>query len=658
MKSINAFRFTVLVLTSLFISSLKAQVEPLSVDYFEGDTLTSINTGTSAGTVSTFTLDEDCETLRVSINDPANAPLGGFSAYAYRVRDIAGNQVTDLTDNLNVTMRVRSAVTMTISVLFRSGGGTSDERSELKSFEVPGGDSMWTEVTIAYENGDLGGLNPADIRDLWFYLDRGTDNFAGNELYIDHIAVGGAPDSDRNSGCSLDGGGITDDPFFADYFEGDSLISINTESSAGVSTTFTIDTTCETLILTVTDPAENPLGEYFPYAVRVNDAQGNQVTDLTDRMTVSMRVRSAGTVTVGLLFRSGGGSADERTALKEIVVPGNLAEWSEFEVNFTAEDLEGLNPADIRDFWFYLERGVPNFPGNFIEFDHIAIGGAVDPARNSPCTTSEEPSTFVEQWQTDNASLFTGTEAARLSLTVNEDCEELMVSVTDPENSPLQAFRPLVINPVSEQGVDIKELEGEVNVYVRARSAADMPLSVVLRSGDGSPSFRTNVMTQTIHGTLDAWTTLVYTFSETDLAGFDQSDLLDAWIYLDQNNDNFPGNDLYFDYIAIGAAPDTLQNSPCGLPDVISGNDEPLWNRNLRYYPNPVNDQLTVQYPGGDSNLKVVLIDALGRTLSEFSLTMAAEELRVNTGDLASGVYYLHFYQKGSGHIVRKLIKR
>jgi len=63
---------------------------------------------------------------------------------------------------------------VTIDVLFRSGGGTSSERTDRKNFTVPAGLDQWTEFTLTWEASDLAGFVSTDLRDMWFYLDRGT----------------------------------------------------------------------------------------------------------------------------------------------------------------------------------------------------------------------------------------------------------------------------------------------------------------------------------------------------------------------------------------------------------------------------------------------------------------------------------------------------
>lgn len=179
-----------------------SNIEPTGfAEYFQGGSLISINTGSIAGMVTNFDLDTDCEVLLLSIADPNAAPLSAFNAYQFVGTDPNGNPLKNIEGIVNTTFRVSSREEMTFDVLFRSGEGLSTERSDRKSFTVPGGLDEWTEFTISWSETELDGFDPTDMRDMWFYLDRGEENFAGNELYIDHITIGIAPDMSQNSDC-------------------------------------------------------------------------------------------------------------------------------------------------------------------------------------------------------------------------------------------------------------------------------------------------------------------------------------------------------------------------------------------------------------------------------------------------------------------------
>lgn len=333
-----------------------------------------------------------CEEGFVQVTDPTNAPLPAFSPIIINPLNENGDKITSISDTLvTFTMRARSAARVVVGVLFRSGDGTADFRTKILYDTIPAGLNKWTEITWSFTGDDLGGFDPNDLRDVWFFLDRGTENFAGNEFYIDYITIGGPPTAGLESPCTLVN--PNESALYADYFDEAMQQSVNTGSIAGQVTTFTLDTACETLQLSITDPVNNPLPTFNAYQVEPVDTNGNKITDITGKVNVTMRVRSAGTVNVDILFRSGEGTSAERSDRKTVMIPGGLDDWTTFTVEFSDSELAGFNPADLRDLWFYLDRGVENFNGNAFYMDHIAIGGAPDTTRNSPCTTvaTKEP---------------------------------------------------------------------------------------------------------------------------------------------------------------------------------------------------------------------------------------------------------------------------
>lgn len=631
----------------------------LFAEYFNQSEQNTISTTSTAGAVTNFFLDNDCETLRLSVADTANNPLSSFNAYLVNPNDGDGNDLVDFTGGVNVTMRVRSLEAVNLDVLFRSGEGGSDERSDRKSVSIPAGLEEWTSFTLTFDSTDYAGFNPADLRDMWFYLDRGVENFAGNEFYIDHIAIGGMPDAAFNSPCPL-GDVQPVATTFAEYFQDTSLLSVNTITTAGAVTTFTLDTICETLQISVTDPATEPLPSFNAYFINPIDENGEDITNIAGNVNVTMRVRSAETVTVDVLFRSGEGNSDERTDRKSVTVPGGLEEWTTFTLEFANTDLAGFDPTALRDMWFYLDRGTPNFAGNEFYIDHVTIGVMPDTARFSTCTNETIAQTWVENWTVANPTVLGGAETAKLTLTTNTDCEELKVVVTDPENDPHQAFRPIVITPTSPSGSPITNIDGNVQLTIRARSAAEVPIGVLFRSGDGSNDFRTAILTQNVEGTLEAWTTLTYTFSETDLGGFNPEDLRDFWIFLDRDNNNFAGNEIYFDYIAIGEKPDSTFNSPCNLPDFISSTYELDWVSFYEVYPNPVKDQLQVTFDrnlGRQEDMTLRLFNPSGQVLLQQALPLWNEQLTVDVSNLPKGLMFLQISGR-KYHFTTRIVKQ
>ncbi len=600
----------------------------------------------------------DCEEALVQVTDPVGAALPAFSPIIINPQDANGDDITDISANpISFTLRARSAEQVVVGALFRSDDGGSDFRTAILYDTIPAGLDAWTEITIEFTGDDISGFNAGNLRDFWFFLDRGTENFAGNEFYIDYISLGGAPTSGLESPCQLGSGDGT--PIFAEYFDGDMLQSINTGSIAGEVTTFTLDTDCETLQISVTDPVNNPLPPFNAYQVDPLDANGNEITDISGNVNVTMRVRSAEAINIDVLFRSGEGGTSERSDRKSVAIPGGLETWTNFTIEFAEVELAGFNPADLRDMWFYLDRGTENFSGNEFYIDHISIGGAPDITRNSPCTTDIQPQTWLENWDTENSVTIGGSETVNLTVTTTE-CEEVKIEVTDPEMTPHQAFRPIVINPMSTNGSDITNISGNVQLVIRARSAAEVPIGVLFRSGDGSADFRTATLTQTVAGTLEAWTTLTYTFTADDLGGFNPEDLVDFWIFLDRENNNFPGNEIYFDYIAIGEQPAESLNSPCGLPDVTVSTNEPKVVSFFDVFPNPAFDQLQIRFDADfsvESNNQLRLFDAFGRVLLQQNIAPLQNQIALALSDLPRGIFYVQI-RNDRYQFTRRFIKQ
>ncbi|NJC27652.1 T9SS type A sorting domain-containing protein [Neolewinella antarctica] len=632
----------------------------LSANYFQGDTLTEFNAMNGAGLVSTFTLDTTCEQLKIEVADPVNAPLGATEPYSVRLLDADGNDVTSLPDSISVTMRVRSAAALSVDVLLRSGNGGPSGRTTISSFDVPASLEEWTEVTVNFGSSSFrSNFNLDDIRDLWFYLDRDNDNFPGNEFYVDHIVVGGMADAEQNSPCSL---AEVVAGTFVEYFQTDSLTSFSTDNRAGSSATFDLDTECEILNLSITDPVGAPLPPFNAFQVNPTNAGGERLTSVDGPLSVTMRVRSAEMVNVSILLRSGEGTPDERSELLETDIPAGLEDWTEITVTFTEADLAGFDSASFKDVWFYLDRGTENFPGNFFSIDHITAGTAPDAAQNTPCTFRVEPTEFVVQFDTlTDQTILGGTESDRLSINFVPDCEEVSISVIDPANAPFGAFRPLVINPVNTDGSQITNVAGFTTVYVRARSAEAVPISILFRSGDGSADFRSAILTDTVQGDLTGWSNLEFNFSATDLANFDATDLVDVWIYLDRENDNFPGNELIIDYIAIGSKPDAADASPCGLPDLTVSTNEADWAVGMQLYPNPTSGVVTVRAPalaGQSDRMTARVLDVNGRHVPAVLSDLSYGELRLDLSAAPQGVYFLQLVDASGAGVMRRIVKR
>lgn len=445
---------------------------------------------------------------------------------------------------------------------------------------------------------------------------------------------------------------------YEDYFSADSLTSLNPNSTAGGVSTFSLDTLCEVLLISVTDPNTAPLPGFNAYFFNPVDANGDDITDISGNVNTTFRVRSAEAVTVDILFRSGGGTTGERTNRKNFSVPAGLDTWTEFTLNWEAADLAGFDPTDLRDMWAYIDRGVENFAGNEFYIDHFTIGTAPDPSRNTTCSTAEIPETWLENWDGNTQSTFLGSDVDRLNISIDSTCEEVKFEVADQIGNPYQALRPLLLDPISASGINFKLIENNPFVNIRARSAEDVELGVLLRSKDGTSEFRTDLLTQTIVGDLDAYSNLVFGFDETSLGGFDRKDFLDIWIYLDRDEDNFAGNEVYFDYVTLNILPATADYSPCGLPDLIIDNTEELLLGQIVLYPNPVTDLLTVQIPQPNDlkNISYEIINTMGQVLISQNIG-SSNTFGINWTGMQTGIYWLRILSDGKTVQTTKVVK-
>lgn len=547
---------------------------PLYVTHWNSASDPNLTSG-AAGTVSTMSLDSVCSQVRVSVTDTANAPLLPFNAYQINPQDMAGNEITDLSGNLRIYFRVRSPQSVRLAVQLRSGAGGTTERSDRIEYVVPAEASAWSEYEFEFTAATLGGLDSTNLLDIWFYLDRGVNNFAGNEFYLDYVSIGAAPDSATFSNClqTLQ----PPAPAVALYAVHWSDASDDVFSGIAASvTTQTIDVNCSQLGVSVTDPVNAPLAAFNALIFNPVDSAGNEVVDLSGNMSVSIRMRSRDSVKVGMLLRSGDGSTPFRSTLQEQVLPGDTASWSLLTFEINASNLGGFDSTDLRDVWVFLDRGTVNFAGNEVYFDFLSIGGQPDTSLLSTCfsdTTSGGGSggdstmaiQYTLHWTSGSDQIFSGTAAATLAQVIDSSCSQLMVSVADPANAPWTAFSPIIINPRDSAGMEITDLSGAMTIHLRARSRDSVRIGFIARSGDGSAPFRSLLQEQSLPGDTLNWTELSFGFDASNIGGFDSTDLRDLWFFLDRDDDNFAGNEVYFDYIAIGNKPNAAENSPCSL---------------------------------------------------------------------------------------------
>jgi hypothetical protein len=161
-------------------------------------------------------------------------------------------------------------------------------------------------------------------------------------------------------------------------------------------------------------------------------------------------------------------------------------------------------------------------------------------------------------------------------------------------------------------------------------------------------------------GDLEQWSNLAFTFTTEELANFDPTDLVDVWVYLDRDNDNFAGNELYIDYIAIGVKPDSATASPCGLPDIMTSTREATWSQGLRLFPNPTLGLLTVEIPGfaDAARLTTRVIDVTGREVAMQPVVLTGQRIQLELTTLPKGIYFLQLRDEAGGSVTRRVVKR
>ncbi|MEO0472788.1 MAG: T9SS type A sorting domain-containing protein, partial [Bacteroidota bacterium] len=504
-------------------------------------------------------IDPACEELRISVINPTNAPLGSFTALVLNPQDSIGNEIVDLSNNMRFFARVRSQDEVVLGMQLRSGDGSLPLRSNIVEQTVPAGLTYWTLLEFDFTGTNLAGFDSTDFKDIFIFLDRGQDNFRGNDFRIDFFAIGEEPDSSQYSPCAV---GVNPFPINIAYDNpNDPVFS----GGGAADLTQSIEVECSELQLSVADPANEPLGAFTPLILNPLDGSGNDITDFSFQMRFYLRVRSADSVRVGMQLRSGDGTANFRTDVLQQDIPDNLNEWTVLAFTFPDSVLNDFDSTDVRDVWLFLDRGQSNFRGNDVRIDFLAIGELPEESTWSDC-----PMVFpvIWNWTSANDDVTGGAGASFLTQTIDTQCEELVISVTDPVNAPHPFATPLALIPRDTAGFAITDLSENLRFYMRARSADTVDVTLQLRSGDGTPGNRSFRVEQTVIGGLQDWTLLEFVIDASNVGGFDSTDLRDIWIYLDRTEDNFRGNEFHIDFFSIGDLPNMTSWTDCPIPDL------------------------------------------------------------------------------------------
>ena len=607
----------------------------------------------SGGSTLTQVLDSSCSTLSLSVTDPVNAPLGSFNPMIINPQK-DGSDLVDLSGNMSFQIRALSRDSVTVGLLLRAGDGSSGFRTSRITQVVPGDTASWTELEFVFDASTIGGFDSTDLRDIWLYLDPGTDNFAGNDFRIDYFFIGGAPDSSTWSTCPEDSmpQPVSNVNYAIHYDQSSDPVF---SGSAAGTLTQTIDTACSQLFLSVTDPVNAPWNGTSPIIINPLDTAGNDIIDLSGSMQFHLRVRSRDSVDLALRLRSGDGTSAFRTDRVSQLVPGDTLMWTELTYTFDATSIGGFDSMDLRDIWLHLDYGDDNFSGNAFWIDYFAVGEKPASSTHSGCSLLP-PFDFpwIVHWADTSDQLTSGSSAVLLTQELDTTCSQLKISVTSPILEPHEAFKPIRLDPLDDNGFDLQDLSGQLKVYARVRSAAEVEFSIMLRSGGGTTSERTEIVTQTVPAGLDQWTDLVFDFSGSNLSGFDSTDLRDVFMYLDRSLPNWPGNEFYFDYVSIGSAPDVAANSTCVETVSISDTDFNAFT----LIPNPVNagGKLEIQLEEPVSRpVMVTLMSISGQIIQSDVQVPVSGSINLSLPRVSPGLYLIRM-DTDSGSVTDKII--
>lgn len=74
-------------------------------------------------------------------------------------------------------------------------------------------------------------------------------------------------------------------------------------------------------------------------------------------------------------------------------------------------------------------------------------------------------------------------------------------------------------------------------------------------------------------------------------------------------------------------------------------------------FPNPVHDEVTVQFTSTTEKGKLMLLDATGKFISSLALNEGQSEYKLNVSSLAQGMYYLCVFKNGQHDVQKILVK-
>jgi hypothetical protein len=107
----------------------------------------------------------------------------------------------------------------------------------------------------------------------------------------------------------------------------------------------------------------------------------------------------------------------------------------------------------------------------------------------------------------------------------------------------------------------------------------------------------------------------------------------------------------YYVIVALNGCSSDPSNVISFIP---TGMDKQNEFKSLKIYPNPVGDELTIEYPGNNKDIDFSILNSSGQTVFKGKV---AEKASVNTSGLSSGVYMIRF-SSGVRSELRKVVRR
>jgi hypothetical protein len=117
---------------------------------------------------------------------------------------------------------------------------------------------------------------------------------------------------------------------------------------------------------------------------------------------------------------------------------------------------------------------------------------------------------------------------------------------------------------------------------------------------------------------------------------------------------NFPGQYNYDYIITNGVCPSDSSNALLIVNDCIYIGIDELDSRSISVYPNPASEQVNIAWDGIAD--KILVTDASGRILTQFSVMPESKELTIPINNLEKGTYWI-ILQNGNSRVVKTWIK-